>query len=365
MAAKLDHLNTHKLGTKVSSRPLCLFVSFMLSSSMSLATRAHAAQKAVRQKTPSMLAARALPSGANSVAEPTQILKTGVDLCQRSISPNSKQLSDIIKLTPVLDQLSRTKANLDRLGEGITLERISARQDYMAAQISAGQIIQKTLLEIEFVEAEIDAEQNLYAELLSTFTEDRDRLVAKTNAAAFYTNGALWAVCEGLTIPTYRNSQYAIPSGITGIVAGVVPSVFSLWAMRQYNGKKRPSESQPNMLAKVFDYPTVKEVEYPNSVWEFLNTAPHDQNGNPIGRESRRDLLIDRWIKDRNIPAFTDRNSRHQLDVLTASVSQKGGLNIETLSARLAMLEQLQGEVGKIKRMLLELAMVASNEKDF
>jgi hypothetical protein len=29
------------------------------------------------------------------------------------------------------------------------------------------------------------------------------------------------------------------------------------------------------------------------------------------------------------------------------------------------MLEQLQGEVGKIKRMLLELAMVASNEKDF
>jgi hypothetical protein len=228
-------------GTKVSSRPLCLFVSFMLSSSASLAPmQPMQPKKPCGKKHRPCWPPAHCPAVPTPIAEPTQILKTGVDLCQRSISPNSKQLADIIKLTPVLDQLSRTKASLDRLGEGITLERISARQDYMAAQISAGQIIQKTLLEIEFVEAEIDAEQNLYAELLSTFTDDRDRLVAKTNAAAFYTNGALWAVCEGLAIPTYRNAQYAIPSGITGIVAGVVPSVFSLWAMRQYNGKKRP-----------------------------------------------------------------------------------------------------------------------------
>lgn len=301
-------------------------------------------------------------SGANTVTEPKQILRSGVDLCDPGVSANTRQLADIIKITPVLKEIIRAKQVLATLGSANTLERVCARQDLLAAEISAGQIIQKTMLEIDFVSAEISAEQNLYAEQLATFTSDRDRLVARTNAASFYTNGTLWAVAEGLAIPTVRNPQFAVSSGITGIIAGVVPSFFSLWAMRQYSGKKRVSESDPNMLARLFDYPTSAETEYPDSVWRFLELQPLDKNG-AAAKLSRKDLLIQRWVQDKNIPAFTDSTSRKQLDVLTASVPQKNGLNIETLSARLAMLEQLQGEIGKIKRLLLELVMVTSGDK--
>jgi hypothetical protein len=58
------------------------------------------------------------------------------------------------------------------------------------------------------------------------------------------------------------------------------------------------------MLAKVFDYPTVKEVEYPNSVWEFLNTAPRDQNGKPLGSESRRDSAHRQMDQRPQYPGF-------------------------------------------------------------
>lgn len=313
----------------------------------------------------SRIASANLPPGANTVSSHKQILRTGVDLCDRYISPNSKQLSDIIGLSPLIDRLYTAKRNYENLAGANNLEKVTARQDYLECQLQAVQLLQRTQLEIDFVEAEIDAEQNLYAELLTTLEQNRDRLVARTNAASFYTNGALWAAAEGLTIPTFRHSNYAIPSGITGIVAGVIPSFFSLWAMRQYSGKKSKTIVEPNMLAKVFDYPTTPEIEYPRSIWEYLNTRPYDQAGKRLMEKTRRDQLIETWIEDKNIPSFTDRSSKKQLDIITASGEVKDGLNIDSLNTRDVMLEQLQGEVGKMKRLLMELVMVVSGDKQF
>jgi hypothetical protein len=66
-----------------------------------------------------------------------------------------------------------------------------------------------------------------------------------------------------------------------------------------------------------------------------------------------------------NISGFTDRNSKHQLDVITATVAQKKGLSITALTARTVMLQQLSAEVLKMKRFLLELKLVVVGEKQF
>jgi len=73
--------------------------------------------------------------------------------------------------------------------------------------------------------------------------------------------------------------------------------------------------------------------------------------------------MVDRWIADSNMPAFNDKNSKKQLDVLTASIAQKKALTIGTLTARSVMLDQLLAELNKMKRMLLELNMVAMGDK--
>jgi hypothetical protein len=127
------------------------------------------------------------------------------------------------------------------------------------------------------------------------------------------------------------------------------------------NGKKKTSEVEPNMLAKLFNYPTTADIEYPASVWSYLNEVPADE---PKAK-TRKEQMIDRWVADSNIPGFTSRSSKEQLDVITASVAQKKGLTISTLGTRQVMLMQLSAEIMKMKRMLLELAMVVQGDKQF
>jgi hypothetical protein len=298
-------------------------------------------------------------AGANSNKFPRQILRTGINLNARSISANSIQLAQDIQLVPILERIQSLSSKISELGA--SPERIDARLDLLEAKQQAMQLINKTNLEIDFTMAEMSAEQNVYSEILSSFTGDRDKLLAKVNAISFISNGALWALAEGFDIPTHTKAFYANPSGINGILAGVIPSFASLYTLKAINGKKKTSEVEPNMLAKLFNYPTTADIEYPASVWSYLNEVPADE---PKGK-TRKEQMIDRWVADSNIPGFTSRSAKGQLDVITASVAQKKGLNISTLGTRQVMLTQLSSEVMKMKRMLLELAMVVQGDKQF
>ncbi len=297
---------------------------------------------------------------ANSEEFPQQILRTGVNLEATTISPNSRQLAESLGLIPVLLRIQSLRGKIDPTNFEATTENIALSQQLTASTVKAMQIIDETNLAIEFVMAEIGAEQNLYSELLSTFSGDRDKAVLKTNAISFVANGALWAVGEALDIPTNKRPNYCVSSGTFGILAGIVPSIASMYALYQLNGKQRLSEKEPNMMAKLFHYPTDIDIDYPAPVWNFLNSVPPaDKSG-----KTRRDQLIDRWIADKNIPHFTNRQEVKQLNVITASVPEKKGLSIANLNTRQAMLQQLGAEIMKMKRLLYELSMAVRGEKE-
>lgn len=298
-------------------------------------------------------------STANTVAIPKQILRTGVSLTSSGLSPNTLQLANNIGLTAVLERIQTLRSQVEVSGGRTTLDTLSARQDLWDATQKAVLIIQRTDLEIDFTLAEIDTELQVYNEILATYTGDRDKLVARINAGSFISNGILWAAAEGFNIPTNKYPNLSVTSGTVGVIAGIVPSLASLYTLKAVNGKKKTSEVEPNMLAKLFGYPTTPDVDYPQSVWQYINEVPADESKG----KKRLDQMVDRWIADSNIPAFTDRTSRKQLDVITASVAQRKGLSIATLTARQAMLQQLSAEVMKMKRMLLELNMAVQSEK--
>lgn len=294
---------------------------------------------------------------ANTTDLPKQILRTGVDLTRSDVSPNSRQLAEHLKLTELLKREAELRSKINPLDFEPTLANIATSQQLTATTAEALQIIQEANLSVDFVLAEIQAEQNIYNEILTTYANDRDKKTLKTNAISFILNGVLWTVCEGLDIPTYRAARLSIPSGVTGILAGIVPSIASMYALKQLSGKKNISEADPNMLAKIFNYPVSAEIDYPKAVWDFLNS---NAEGEP---ETRKALLISRWIEDKNIPGFTDTSNRAVLDEITASTPHKNALTISLLNTRLSMLQQLGAEILKMKRMLLELSMVVRGEK--
>lgn len=296
-------------------------------------------------------------ASANTVKFPTQILKTGVNIDVNTVSPNTLQLAQILNLTPILQRIQTLREDVRRNRGAVTLENLAARQELNDEISEATQIIYKCDLEVDFTLAEITAEQNVYQEMLGAYTASRDKRVLYANAASFIANGALWALGEAFDIPTYKYPKLSIPSGTISILAGVVPSIASMYALKAVDGKRMTSEVDPNMLAELFEYRFNQDTEYPRSVLEYLNAIP------PSEKEPRKEQLIDRWISDANIPNFTDRTSKKQLDVLTASVSQKKGLSIATLNTRQVMLEQLGAEIMKVKRLLLELLMVVHGDK--
>jgi hypothetical protein len=114
------------------------------------------------------------------------------------------------------------------------------------------------------------------------------------------------------------------------------------------------------MLTKLFDLKPDLEDEYPAQVWSYMNSVPASEAN---GKKTRRDQLIDRWVADKNIPGFTDRTSKDQLELVTAYRSTKDGVTIDMLQTRETMLSQLSGEVMKMKRLLLELSMAVHGEK--
>lgn len=295
---------------------------------------------------------------ANTTRLPEQILRTGINLSSQGLSSNSRQLAEIILLSPLLEKLESLRAELSKAPPR-TLDSLAIRQELLEGRQDAMLLLGKTSLEIDFTLAEIEAELQVYDEILSAYKDERNRTTARTQATGLISNGILWAIAEALTIPGFANARFSIPSGIIGIPAGVVPSIASLWTLRQMRGKRRTSEQAPNMLSRIFGYPINEDVDYPESVWKFFNSAPPDAPG-----RTRFDVLIERWIADANMPAFSDRSSRAQLDVLTASVPRENGMSIDTLTARQVMLRQLAAEVMKMKRMLLELTMVVRGDKD-
>jgi hypothetical protein len=304
-------------------------------------------------------APRTFEAGANQEKFPKEILRSGIQLQASSISENSRQLAEQLKLMPLLQRIQSLRGRIDPTNFEPTPGNIGTSQQLTASTVAAMQIIEEANLAIDYVMGEMNAEQNIYNEILSTLTSDRDKTVFKTNAVSFITNGILWALAEALDIPTNRHPNFSTSSGTFGILAGVVPSIASIVALYQLNGKKEMSEKDPNMLSQVLGYPAQAEIEYPKPVWEFLTAVPASDES----KKSRKDQLIDRWVSDKNIANFTDRNSHEQLDIITASAEHKKGLSIATLNARQAMLQQLSAEILKMKRLLYELSMAVRGAK--
>lgn len=308
------------------------------------------------QSQPQAFAATSLP---NSVRVPGKILQAKIDLHSRTVSPEAVAFAEQLELLPLLHRLQSLREQVKSRANSNDPESMALRLEFNELREEALEKIQEVDLEVDYVEAQITEEQSLYADMLQHMSTERDKNIAITNATAFGTNGILWAVCEALAIPTYKQPRLSISSGIVGILAGVVPTFASFYAMRQVAGKKYSYNEEPNMLAKIFDRPVSLHCEYPDCVWTYLNSVPPNDSS---GRR-RVDQIVDRWVADKNIPSFTSRASERQVDVITGTKTIPKTLTIDLLSTRQTMLDQLTSEILKMKRLLLEIMLVVRGNK--
>ncbi len=272
-----------------------------------------------------------------------------------TVSPLGLQVAQLLNIEDSLHRLEEMRKQLAAAHN--PKPSLETRQDYLELKVDMIAAIEQARLDIDFVIAEIEDEHARITELYQACDDERTRRINRANINAFRTNGVLWAVAEGLDIPTYKHPKYSIPSGTIGIIAGLVPSIFSLYATRVPQEHYARS-SYPNLLCKIFDYPTNPRIEYPDTVWAFLNAKPIEEP-----TKSRRAIMIEYWRTDKNMQFFKHHNDSSSLDSLTGT--KQGDLTIELLSDQLLMLRELKAIVLQMNRPLMELMMLVRGQKEF
>lgn len=270
------------------------------------------------------------------------------------LSPDAMQLADALQLSDrflKLKQLQK-RAQSEASQGSVSLE---LRQDISETRIEIIELIEQTRLDIDFAAAEIEEEQASVEEVLKFYINERDERVFRSNLWSFRTNGVLWAACEGFSIPTYKYPKLSIPSGTLGIIAGLLPSVFSLVALRSAGGKHYEREPQPNMLSKVYNLPTTPRIEYPPSVWAHLNSPAAGDT------RTRRETLMKHWVNNQNIRTLRTGVSDGKIKRL-AGVDQRD-ITIDLLTDRASMLRDLKSCVMQMTRPLMELSMCLRDKK--
>jgi hypothetical protein len=270
------------------------------------------------------------------------------------LSPDAVQLADSLKLT---ERFARLKQLQEQAQQQATSGRVSSdlRQDIAELRIEVLEIIEQTRLEIDFAAAEIEEEQASVEEVLKWYETERNDRVDRANLWAFRTNGILWAAAEALSIPSYKYPRLSVPSGTVGIIAGLVPSIFSVAAVRSSGGKHHEREAYPNMLCKFYDQPVTPRTDYPESVWAHLNS---NANGSKL---TRRETLLNHWVHNENIETFKHGLSSERIKRITGI--DQSDINLDLLNDRASMLRDLKATVMQMTRPLMELSMCLRDKK--
>ncbi|MBX3138472.1 hypothetical protein KF707_19750 [Candidatus Obscuribacterales bacterium] len=152
-----------------------------------------------------------------------------------------------------------------------------------------------------------------------------------------------------------KHPRLSIPSGAVGIVAGLVPSMFSEFAMRSSGGKHHERKAYPNMLCKFYDQPVIPRTDFPDSVWKHLNLCPTNSS------VTRREMLLSYWEGNQNIHTLRDGVTTEKIRKITGQ--DQSDINIDLLNDRASMLRDLKAAVLQMTRPLMELSMCLRGQK--
>ena len=289
-------------------------------------------------------------SRAEKNASVSPILSVHSDPLAPDMSPEAMQLAELMGIKEKLQRLYE----LNSLSKKSKLP-LEQREERFDLKFDLLESIEETRLQVDCVRGEIEEEEVVLEEARRLLGDERDEKVNRANLAAFRTNGVLWAVAEALDIPTYKSPKYSIPSGSIGIIAGIVPSVFSAIATRSSSGGTYKRQIYPNMLTKIFDLPAIPRVEYPGVVWLYLNAAA------PGETETRKQKMQNRWRKDPYISYFHHNVCDDNIKLLTGNAPYVGDLDM--VSDKLIMMGQIKAITLQMTRPLLEICMVVRDIK--
>ena len=262
---------------------------------------------------------------------------------------NVAQVANILRISDQLEKLRTIRAQT-ACGSPASLEELAIRQDILEA-------VETGSLDVDGVLAELESERARLFELRATLASRRDRSVALLNVANIITGTGLGIVTNALQ---FSDSTAKIGDNI-GIVSGLGSTALSVIGIRRQRGPLHSVGRVPNMLAPLFGRQAELNSYYPSAVLEYLKNMPAGQSLDESG--SRLDQLMAEWRQAGRIGPIGSARTDQQIARLTSSLDTKTKLSIDDISDRIAMLSDLAGRIGLMRRDLAGLMRSIQKEK--
>src|SRR5215469_16711592 len=263
---------------------------------------------------------------------------------QRPVNSNAaahaEQVANILGISQQVAN-ARGLQNRTACGSTPTLEELMMRQQVL-------ETVEAASLKVDGVLAELTNERAHLSELSVALQARRDRAVNLANVANLITGTGLGIVVNSLQ---FSNSTANVGNGI-GVGSGVASTALSLVAMRLQRGPQGSVGRIPNMLAPLFGRPGELNSYYPAEVMEYLHGVPPDESA---GAGSRLDQLMADWRQDGRLGPVGSPKTDQQIARLTSGLDDKTKLSIDDMADRMAMLADVTGRVGLMKRDLADL----------
>jgi len=266
------------------------------------------------------------------------------------LTPEARELASELDLLDLLNRLDQIKTSIKNCQTAPnSMAGLLARQELLEARQTYQKRVLRASLEVDYVLAAIGGEQHSFELMSTSLQNSRDSAVLLTNIAAEVSNGALWVISCSYTLASRTNPKFDFGDGVNGIIAGAAPSLLGLYALYQLKGKARDLPRHPNMLAPLLGTGKDAENYFPKSVLAYLDATAPGQT------DSRRQVLIKSWIKDKKLQKADSKKYEHSAEIISGSISQRKALTLSLLDKQMTMLSDLRAVVFSMKKGLLEL----------
>lgn len=238
-----------------------------------------------------------------------------------------------------LNELKKSKAYVP--GQRVrSIEVICVRQDLDENILSA-------FFATRRVVSELDRQVAGYDAVARVLEEKRDQAIRNNTILNFTSGGALAMTQGAISIGTPMKYQNA--GNELGTIAGALTTVIGAYALKLQGGGKRSSERDPNMLAPIFGLVPNEPNKYPVIVWNYLNDFEPGQ------KKTRREELIDRWVKLNYIEPLNKPSSKKHLQELAGTIPLDKAVSIDLLRDRIPMLQDVRATVAGVNEYLDEI----------
>ena len=255
-------------------------------------------------------------------------------------SQNAEQLAKILGISQMLSDARSKHAQIPCESEP-TIAELGMRQDILDIAVA-------TSFEVDGVLAELTNERAQLSELSTALQARRDRAVGLNSVANLITGTGVGIAVNAMQ---FSSSTANIGNSI-GVGSGVASTILSVIGIRLQRGPQSSVGRIPNMLAPLFAKPAALNSYYPPVVLQYLRSVPPGE-GPDSG--SRIDQLMVEWRQAGRLGSPDSATTEQQIARLTSSMNDNTKLSIDDISDRTAMLADVTGRVGLMKRDLAEL----------